>query len=178
VQAGARKIGLDDGHAVLGRRDRLLEPFRELAHPLGGEVVLSLTRPRDVGDAPLEALGGLARHLRDPVGDLLLRLAGELLDPFLQLPREPLGRLLTGLADLCVELLLRVFHETRGGAIEGAVERRQMPSLHVPEPGGETATRLAFLTLDLLAESSLAVADPLADLVQRPPALCRVQLDR
>ena len=122
-----------------------------MPHSLGGQVVLGLAGARGFRDPPLELVGALSRRLVDPVGDVLLRLARELLDSLLQFACEPFRRLLAGLADLSVELLLGIFGESSRSTVEGPLERSQMALLCIGEPRGKTGPCLRLLAVDLLA---------------------------
>src|SRR5436190_9206611 len=88
------QLRLERGVAFLGRGKRVLEARGEVPNAFGGGVVLRLGRPRHFRDAPLQAVGGQLRHVCNPVGDVLLRLPGELLDGLLELARQALGGLL------------------------------------------------------------------------------------
>src|SRR4029078_6011577 len=93
---GRVHLGLQRGLALLGGREGFFEPGGEVADPFGGGVVLRLGRAGDVADPALKPVGGHPRHVGDSVGDVLLRLAGELLDRLLELARQAIGSLLPG----------------------------------------------------------------------------------
>ena len=104
----------------------------------------------------------LARELDDPVGDLRLRLADELLDRLLELAREPLGRLLARLLDLRVEAALGLLGEARGSPVERLLELSELAPLGLGLPGDDARARLGLLAVDLLPELALAAPEALA----------------
>ena len=154
------------GDPVLGARQRRVEPLGDVAQALGRDLSLRLGRAGDVAQAALHAIGCLACELDDPVGDLRLGLADELLDRLLELAREPLGGLLARLLDLCVEPPLGVLGEAGDRPVERLLELGELPALGFGLPGDDARAGLGLLAVDLLPEPALPAPQALADLVQ------------
>ena len=155
----------------------LVEAVRDESKAVGSHFVLRLGCSGRVLGAFLEPLGGRLCRKCDPVGDLLLGLASELLDGAIELVRETFGRLLPGLLDLDVEAPLGVLGEPARRPLERTLEIFELA------PGGvgvvvlEPRLRLCDFPVYELAKLALAVTDLLRQLLERPPAFGRVLLE-
>ena len=80
--------------------------------------------------------------------------------------------------DRRAELLRDGFGETAGGSFDHSLELVELAPLDVREAGLDPLDRLGLLGRDALAELTLALAEPVGDLVQRaaPVALVRLEL--
>src|SRR5262249_31960609 len=142
-----------------------------------GLVALALERVEPGREPPLDLLHRTARDRVDALGEDAVGLAREALDREVELAPQPPRRLLARGADRGLEL-----HGGRLGVACRLVRDRPPELLDllpadVGESLGDALNRVGLVALDARLELALALAEPLVELVERVPALGRVQLE-